>query len=240
MVSVSSPLNTSPSQILTEFSRHLSGVKSLLDEAKVPRMAYATAHTLPSRAQVASFWNFARCDYLAAFINRTPTRLDTGDLSLWRSAGLLIDDEGLVEPSKWDYSSYYHREDEMREDMVSNALVWLLSKIMNYLAVDWDGNCHTDYSIACDSQSLSSSPRAHKLYVPRTNPNLESPPPRSRRMVRRPLREFSTLRSPPRSPCQPSVLKLSQRRLPGTLLYHPYVCRNNATLQPRPYPPPLT
>jgi hypothetical protein len=71
-------------------NRHLSGMKSLLDEANV--MVMPTGGK-PSRAQVAAFWNFSRCDYLAAYINHTKTRLHTEDLPLWRSAGLLLDDE---------------------------------------------------------------------------------------------------------------------------------------------------
>ena len=68
-------------------NRHLSGVKSLLDEANVMVMP---AGGKPSGAQVAAFWNFARCDYLAAYINHTKTRLDTEDLPVWTSAGLLL------------------------------------------------------------------------------------------------------------------------------------------------------
>jgi hypothetical protein len=111
-------------------NRHLSGVKSLLDEANV--MVMPTGGK-PSRAQVAAFWNFARCDYLAAYINHTKTRLDTEDLPLWRSAGLFLDDESLLTPQSSSHTKNPYVEDEMRVDMISNALVWLLSKLMNYL-----------------------------------------------------------------------------------------------------------
>jgi hypothetical protein len=113
------------------YDRHLSGVKSLLDEANV--MVMPTGGK-PSRAQVAAFWNFARCDYLTAYINHTKTRLDTEDLPLWRSAGLLLDEESLLTPRPSSHTKNYYVEDEMRVDMISNALVWLLSKLMNYLA----------------------------------------------------------------------------------------------------------
>lgn len=88
----------------------------------------------PSKAQIASFWNFARCDYIAAFINSTETRLDTEDISLWRSAGLLIDDEGIVTPGKAGFSTYLRGDNSVREDMLANALVYILSKLMNTLA----------------------------------------------------------------------------------------------------------
>jgi hypothetical protein len=87
----------------------------------------------PSRAQVASFWSFARCDYTAAYINHTQTRLDTEDISLWRSAGLLIDDQGIVIPGKAGFSTYLRGENAVREDMIANALVFILSKLMNLL-----------------------------------------------------------------------------------------------------------
>lgn len=112
-------------------SRHLSGVKSLLDEANVNVMPQCIK---PSSAQVATFWNFARCDYLAAYINHTKTRFDTEDLSLWRSAGLRINDEGMVKTSMAGYSQFIGHNSGMREDMIANALVFILSKIVNLLA----------------------------------------------------------------------------------------------------------
>jgi hypothetical protein len=81
----------------------------------------------PSRAQLATFWHFARCDYLAAYINHSSTRLDTADASLWRSAGLLIDDRGMIVPGGAEPG------DSPREDMIANALVFIISKLMNLL-----------------------------------------------------------------------------------------------------------
>src|SRR6187402_1350407 len=68
--------------------RHLSGVKTLLEEANVNVLPQGHK---PSRAQVATFWNFARCYYLAAYINHTTTRIDTKHVAKWQKAGLLID-----------------------------------------------------------------------------------------------------------------------------------------------------
>ena len=113
--------------------RHLSGVKSLLDAANVTVMPQITK---ASRAQLATFWNFARCDYLAAFINRTKTRLDTDDLGLWRAAGLQIDEyEGSQSENPLDLAQS-SKQSDTREDMLSNKLVWILSKLMNQLATD--------------------------------------------------------------------------------------------------------
>jgi len=70
---------------------------------------------------------------LAAFINEGQTRLNTEDWSIWRAAGLLLDDQGFVVPSN---TNDYHLTGRplMREDMISNALIWLMSKIVNYTA----------------------------------------------------------------------------------------------------------
>ncbi|TVY87227.1 hypothetical protein LAWI1_G007020, partial [Lachnellula willkommii] len=88
----------------------------------------------PSRARKATFWNFARQDFLAAFINEGQTRLSTDDIGLWRAAGLHLDDQGLVIPSNTEDSQFPERQLVMREDMISNALIFLMSKIINYLA----------------------------------------------------------------------------------------------------------
>lgn len=81
----------------------------------------------------ASFWNFARADYQAAYINSTPTLLDTEDLQMWQSCGLQISTNG----------SLYFDPDGLKADpcyrcstvqLVSHTLLWVLLRIMNYLA----------------------------------------------------------------------------------------------------------
>lgn len=66
-------------------------------------------------------------------INEGQTRLNTEDLGLWRAAGLHLNDRGFVIPSNVEDSPFPERQ-VMREDMISNALIWLMSKIVNYLA----------------------------------------------------------------------------------------------------------
>ncbi|KAH8700798.1 hypothetical protein BGW36DRAFT_425604 [Talaromyces proteolyticus] len=124
------------------WNRHLSGVKSLLDIAEVGMMPLeqekspggsAIPRKGPERSlRTATFWNFARQDYLAAckyhfIINECQTRLNPEDLLLWTEAGLQVDSHGFVRPSNTDEESI------MREDMISNALIWLLSKIVNFI-----------------------------------------------------------------------------------------------------------
>ncbi|KAG9242963.1 hypothetical protein BJ878DRAFT_143184 [Calycina marina] len=119
------------------WDRHLSGTKSLFDladkEIILPVASpdgVASRRSSPTRGRKATFWCFARQDYLAAFINETQTRLNTADLGLWKAAGLRLDDDGFV-------VSNNNLDDgpAMREDMISNALIWLLSKIVNYIAI---------------------------------------------------------------------------------------------------------
>ncbi|ESZ93520.1 hypothetical protein SBOR_6101 [Sclerotinia borealis F-4128] len=124
------------------WSRHLSGTKSLFDlaerEGMMPLPSPSTPgsssfRTKPSIARRATFWNFARQDFLAAFINEGQTRLNTEDWDLWRAAGLLIDDRGFVIPSNKETLNL-EPQISMREDMISNALIWLMSKIVNFIA----------------------------------------------------------------------------------------------------------
>ena len=67
-------------------------------------------------------------------INEGQTRLNTEDLELWRAAGLHIDEHGFVMPSNTEDFHYPDRLIVMREDMIANALIWLLSKIINFIA----------------------------------------------------------------------------------------------------------
>ncbi|EAW11944.1 uncharacterized protein ACLA_007030 [Aspergillus clavatus NRRL 1] len=130
----------------TAWNRHLSGVKSLLDVAEVGMMPLEQ-HPSPgdgapkppkkfglSRARRATFWNFARQDYLAALINETQTRLNTDDLVLWTEAGLQVDSMGFVRTSSLSPAGYPEDGADLREDLVCNALVWILSKIVNFIS----------------------------------------------------------------------------------------------------------
>jgi hypothetical protein len=141
-----------------EWSRHLDGAKSLFDIAN-DRMVHMTLPPSPHAARTpasqssnllvelphkllgpgrrAVFWCFARQDMLCAFINNSRTRLDTFDLEVWRSAGLKIMHCGLVCPSNPDHPDY-QPENAMPDDMVGNALVWVLAKLVNFIAAGDD------------------------------------------------------------------------------------------------------
>ena len=66
-------------------------------------------------------------------INECQTRLNTNDLQLWREAGLLLGEDGLVSPSNASKCGL-SADKEMKEDMISNALVWLSSRLCNFIA----------------------------------------------------------------------------------------------------------
>ncbi|KAL8638064.1 MAG: hypothetical protein Q9228_004743 [Teloschistes exilis] len=125
------------------WARHLSGTKTLLDVIEVgmmpldpvlsPELFTTPARSRrPSQARRAIFWNFARQDLFAAFVNECRTRLDTDDVAMWCDAGLLLDENGLVVPSNTPESDQQGRG-QMKEDMTGNALIWLMSKMMNLI-----------------------------------------------------------------------------------------------------------
>ena len=142
-----------------EWSRHLDGAKSLFDIAKDLSFASLPPSPIPAARELtrrmsglvqpspvrrglntnrrAVFWNFARQDMLSAFINNSSTRLDTSDLGMWRSAGLKLTEEGYVCPSNSTHPDS-NEENVMADDMVSNALIWLLSKLVNFIAAGDD------------------------------------------------------------------------------------------------------
>ncbi|KAL9024659.1 MAG: hypothetical protein Q9196_006352 [Gyalolechia fulgens] len=117
------------------WAHHLSGTKSLLDVVEVGMVPMDSPgrlfppHRL-SQARKATFWNFARQDLFAAYVHECRTRLDTDDIALWRNAGLLLDGDNLVIPSNRPDPTVAGG-DVMREDMIGNALIWLVSKLVS-------------------------------------------------------------------------------------------------------------
>lgn len=83
-------------------------------------------------ARRASLWNFARADLQAAYINQTPTLLDTEDISMWLSCGLQISNTGTL----------YMDPESLKSDpghlcatveLVAHTLLWILLRTMNYI-----------------------------------------------------------------------------------------------------------
>jgi hypothetical protein len=114
-------------------SRHLAGMKSLLSVVGPSSIdpQNPLGATLERRA---SFWNFARADYQAAYINNTPTLLDTEDWQMWLSCGLQVSPNGslYVDPEGLK-ADPCHRNTTVQ--LVSHTLLWILLRTMNYLAL---------------------------------------------------------------------------------------------------------
>lgn len=70
------------------------------------------------------------CQLISRVILGGESKLDTGDLEIWRAAGLQLDSQGLVIPSRAERDV-----NAMKDDMVSNALIWIFTKVVNYIAV---------------------------------------------------------------------------------------------------------
>lgn len=68
-------------------------------------------------------------------INKTQTRLDPHDPSLWRDAGLYFNDQGCIVPSNVSESGFSEDGENMtQEDITCNTLVWLQAKLVNLIA----------------------------------------------------------------------------------------------------------
>ncbi|KAI7152526.1 hypothetical protein KC324_g14802 [Hortaea werneckii] len=87
--------------------------------------------------RLASFWNFARADYQAAYINRQRTLLDTKDRQLWRDFGLQIQDDGSLYA---DPSNIKNEPLQCRHvaQLVAHTLLYLVLRTVNYLSLDSD------------------------------------------------------------------------------------------------------
>lgn len=67
-------------------------------------------------------------------ITEEQARLDVNKLQLWRDAGLELNDQGCIVPSQGRWSEYASGNLRIREDMVANGLIFILSKICNFIA----------------------------------------------------------------------------------------------------------
>jgi len=88
------------------------------------------------KAGRAAFWNFARADYLAAYINNSKTRLDPDNLTMWKAAGLPVTDDGTLTYSgiSTPTTAVITYQPGDREDLVSCTLIWIVLRTMNFVA----------------------------------------------------------------------------------------------------------
>ncbi|GAD92934.1 C6 finger domain protein, putative [Paecilomyces variotii No. 5] len=117
-----------------EWETYLTELKPIMEAFQTSPVALQRNAAVFSQATRAAFWIFAREDYLAAYINRTKTQLDPENLPLWRGAGIPIDEQGVLRLDNSALRSYEQDALLTKEDLAANGLVWLLSKLINFLA----------------------------------------------------------------------------------------------------------
>ncbi|KAJ5998294.1 hypothetical protein N7451_006104 [Penicillium sp. IBT 35674x] len=105
-----------------DWHKHLSGIRLLFESFLSLNL---TGSAFFSHGIRASFWNFARQDYLASYFTRCATHFSPTSLPLWRAAGISIDDQ-----HKFQMGSIHLSQ----EDQAANGLSWLVSKVVNFLA----------------------------------------------------------------------------------------------------------
>lgn len=120
---------------LLTFDRHLSGLKTLLNTVSLDEQTQTPSNATLTIGKRASFWNFARADYQASYINHQPTFLSTEDLSLWQNCGLQVEADGSLYRNPMEVKNDPSHCRSMA-DLVSHTLLWLLLRVTNYLASD--------------------------------------------------------------------------------------------------------
>lgn len=117
--------------------QHLAGLKSLLTAVSASQQEQYQIVPAITVGRQASFWNFARADYQAAYVHRRKTLLDTEDLSLWRENGLQVHQDGTLydEPHKIKHDPLHCRQ---ISQLCARTLLWIALKVTNYVARDTD------------------------------------------------------------------------------------------------------
>jgi hypothetical protein len=114
---------------------HLAGLKSLLTAVSPDQQEQHQIVPSITIGREASFWNFARADYQAAYVHRRRTLLDPEDLQLWRDCGLQIQADG----------SLYADPDKVKNDplncrkvsqLCARTLLWIVLRVTNYVATN--------------------------------------------------------------------------------------------------------
>ncbi|KAF5588838.1 uncharacterized protein FSUBG_11373 [Fusarium subglutinans] len=143
------------------WSEHLDGIRSFIrlsDELGFnfqPTSASPILDPLPPSLLRAACWNFARQDFLAALINGHKTRLDTENPVIWRRMGLSVSEDGRPMAHVHSSSPEDACSQALRPDIISNTLVWLLSKLANYVALATDSRQQADSTRVLEATWLS-------------------------------------------------------------------------------------
>ncbi|KAJ5779852.1 hypothetical protein N7457_007572 [Penicillium paradoxum] len=107
-----------------EWHMQLSRVRPLFDSL----LRLYSAASIPFAHGIrAAFWNFARQDYLGSYFTRSATHFDPENLPLWRAAGISINDQKA-------FHVISNGSTLSQEDQAANGLIWLVTKVINFLA----------------------------------------------------------------------------------------------------------
>ncbi|EXJ86548.1 hypothetical protein A1O3_03501 [Capronia epimyces CBS 606.96] len=162
-----------------DWSQHLDGFKALLEAKILPQAMSAPRPRadpfISMKAGRAAFWNFARADYLAAYINHSKTRLDPDNLTMWKAAGLPVTDDGTLtysDPTNPGSAIVSYRPGD-REDLVSCTLIWIVLRTMNFIAPQEEATAST-----------TNTPRSLDSPAPRAGSDASVPTPIRARLAR--------------------------------------------------------
>jgi hypothetical protein len=112
-------------------SSHLAGFQSILRN-----LGTATDELLSSiKGGHASFWTIAQADLIAAYLQNERTQIDPQDLGLWKAAGLRAVSTMSSTSATISFPQFsVLNSSARREDEICRTLIWIVSKIMNFLA----------------------------------------------------------------------------------------------------------
>ncbi|KAH9822731.1 Fungal specific transcription factor domain [Teratosphaeria destructans] len=115
--------------------QHLAGLKSLLTAVGANQQEQYQIVPAVTVGRQASFWNFARADYQAAYTHRRKTLLDTSDLKLWRESGLEIQPDGTLyaDAIKIKNDTMHCRK---ISELCARTLLWIVLRITNFVAAE--------------------------------------------------------------------------------------------------------
>ncbi|OAQ84769.1 alpha beta hydrolase fold family [Purpureocillium lilacinum] len=127
-----------------EMMQHMKGAQYLLTldvdqnyqicnatDKSCPRIASSLT---PTKAWVASFWNFAWVDYVVSYTRHTAPHIDTENMSMWKAAGLpLCDFGGLCIPETLRDANMSPPR-LMTETAACRTLLWIVLETLKFVA----------------------------------------------------------------------------------------------------------
>ncbi|UNI14095.1 hypothetical protein JDV02_000767 [Purpureocillium takamizusanense] len=151
-----------------EMMQHMKGAQYLLtlDTDQNYQLCTATdkscpkiaSSLTPTKAWVASFWNFAWVDYVVSYTRHTAPHIDTENMSMWRAAGLpLCDFDGLRMPETLR-DAHMSPPRLMTETAACRTLLWIVLETLKFVTLAE----MEDKNMAAEQDSWSGRARQHQ------------------------------------------------------------------------------